>query len=68
MSPQLEMLRALHDDVAAHLQRDCELHTRALIGSLDSQLRDLRLHCDAVKVKLEQRKLSDAHMTSRLRR
>ena len=61
LSPQLELLRALHDDVGASLERNCELRTRAQVGSLDSQLRDLKLHCDAVKVKLEQRKLADAH-------
>ena len=55
LSTKLELLRALHSDVAVYLRRDVELTSRAHLGTLDAQLNQLRHKHDVMCVKLEQR-------------
>ena len=55
LTSRVQLLRALHQDVAVYLQRDTELEMRAHLGTLDAQLVELRQHCDVMCVKLEQR-------------
>ena len=60
LSVRLSLARALHDDVAMHLQRGTELQMRAQLGVLEGQLSELRARHEGMGARLEQRRAQEA--------